>query len=134
MVVINRQFLTVRYIGVEAPWLDAEDPAEAELAIRAAAFNKELVLGKIVMLVKDVSEVDTSNRLLRYVFVGGLPGQFVNYEMVKNGMAKVGYVPPDTSCIEILTDAEELAKQGPSWFWWLTSTQTQPVRLDKVVR
>jgi micrococcal nuclease len=125
VVVIYRQFLTVRYIGVEAPRLDAEDPAEAELAKRAAEFNKELVLGKVVMLVKDVSEVDKSDRLLRYVFVGGLPGQFVNYEMVKSGMAKVGYVPPDTACIEILTSAEKFAKQDTSWFWAAAPTPTQ---------
>ena len=34
--------------------------------------NKELVMGKDITLVKDVSETDRYDRLLRYVFVDGV--------------------------------------------------------------
>ena len=47
------------------------------------------------MLVKDISETDQYDRLLRYVFVGDT---FVNFELVNQGYAAAVTFPPDIAC------------------------------------
>src|SRR3546814_695399 len=54
---------TVRYVGMDTP----ESTSETEyFGPEASAKNAELVLGKNVTLIKDVSETDQYDRLLRY--------------------------------------------------------------------
>jgi endonuclease YncB( thermonuclease family) len=80
-VVINGAEYRVRYIGIDTP----ENTTSNEYyGPQATAKNKALVEGKLVILVKDVSETDRYSRLLRYVIVDGL---FVNYELVRQGFA-----------------------------------------------
>jgi len=57
----------VRYIGIDM--LDpSQDPG---IWTQMAEKNRELVEGKSVLLVRDISDVDSLGRLLRYVIVGG---------------------------------------------------------------
>ena len=79
----------MRYIGIDTP-------EQGETGYGPSANkNTELVYGKYVTLIKDVSEVDQYNRLLRYVVVGDI---FVNYELVRSGLANADDYPPDSAC------------------------------------
>lgn len=85
---IDGETYRVRYIGVNTP--ERDEPCYAE-ATRA---NADLVEGKTVTLVRDVSNTDPHDRLLRYVYVGGT---FVNGALVLGGWAEAVTYPPDTA-------------------------------------
>ncbi len=74
---IDGNTYTVRYIGIDTP--EDGQPYSSE----GASFNELLVGGKTVTLIKDVSETDRYDRLLRYVIVGNT---FVNYRLVEKGL------------------------------------------------
>ncbi len=117
-VIIGNKKYKVRYIGIDTP----EATTEIEYFGReATAKNKELVEGKIVTLVKDVSEVDKYDRLLRYVFVGEI---FVNYELVKEGYATAATYPPDVSCADTFLKAQQDAREKNKGLWGATPTPT----------
>ena len=98
----------VRYIGMDTP--EIGQPYYAE----ATAKNKELVNGKEVRLVKDVSETDQYGRLLRYIYVGDI---FVNAELVRLGYARAYYYPPDTYYADLFSQLELEAKQAGRGMW-----------------
>jgi micrococcal nuclease len=112
-VVIDGVDYKIRYIGMDAPEQGAKGAAQA------TQFNSNLVLGKMVTLVKDVSETDRYDRLLRYVFVGDT---FVNYELVANGLAHSGSWPPDTACDQVFAAAESRARLNQFGLWAPTFT------------
>lgn len=105
---------TVRYIGVDTPELADPRPAVGALAQQATEQNRRLVGGKTVELEKDVSETDRYNRLLRYVYAGGL---FVNAELVRLGYAQAVSYPPDVRHQETLRQMEREARQGGRGLW-----------------
>lgn len=79
---------TVRLIGVDAP--EKGDTCANEATQRLS----NLLLHRTVRLEKDVSETDQYSRLLRYVYVGN---NFVNRDLVWNGVAVSKAFPPDTA-------------------------------------
>ena len=91
---VNGREEQVRYIGVNTPEYYSKERKESE---QATELNRALVEGRYVLLVKDVSDRDKYDRLLRYVFT---TDGFVNYELVKEGAAEVKEYPPDTACHE----------------------------------
>jgi endonuclease YncB( thermonuclease family) len=102
---------SVRYIGMEAP----ESTSRVEpFGLEAVAKNRELVHGKNVTLIKDVSETDRHGHLLRYVIADGI---FVNYELVAQGYAKVASYPQDIACIPAFQAAEEQASAWRLGLW-----------------
>lgn len=76
----------VRYVGVNTP--ERDEPCYAD----AVAANRALVEGKTVTLVKDTSDTDRFDRLLRYIYVGDT---FVNRELVIQGYAEAVLYQPD---------------------------------------
>jgi endonuclease YncB( thermonuclease family) len=97
---INGERQRVRYIGMNTP--ERSEPCYQE----ATQANVELVQGKTVMLVKDVSETDRYDRLLRYVYVGET---FVNEELVRLGYAEAVLFRPDDRHYEQFRVLEEAA-------------------------
>ena len=85
---LNGAIIRVRYIGIDTPETGATCGSEATQA------NAALVSGRTVTMVRDVSETDRYDRLLRYVYVDGL---FVNGELVAGGWAEAVDYPPDTA-------------------------------------
>jgi micrococcal nuclease len=75
----------------------------------ATAANVELVQGKTVQLVKDVSDTDRYDRLLRYVYAGDV---FVNEELVRLGYAEAVLYRPDDRHYEQFSDLEKVAAEG----------------------
>ena len=108
----------VRYIGIDTP--ESSDPR----GDWASAANADLVLDKEVILIRDVSETDRYERLLRYVFVDGM---FVNLELVRQGAATAGAWPPDTACYLTFLAAEKGARDVAAGIWSATDTQEVPV-------
>ena len=92
LVKMNNILYEVRYIGINTPEFDSPQEAAAQ---NATDINRELVQGKTIWMVKDIRERDKYQRLLRFVFVGDT---FVNYELVRLGVAEVIDYPPDLSC------------------------------------
>lgn len=105
---MDNQIYRVRYIGIDTP------EREENFFTEATEANKRLVEGKTVLLVKDVSEVDRYNRLLRYVIVGDI---FVNYELVRQGFAFASTYPPDVACSEALLSAQQIARSSETGLW-----------------
>lgn len=104
---------TVRYIGMDAP--------ESNMPFFTEAYNanSDMVLQKEVVLIKDVSETDAYDRLLRYVIVDDI---FINLELVKTGFAKAMLVPPDTACADTLSSAEREPQASQFGIWAATAT------------
>jgi micrococcal nuclease len=98
----------VRLIGINTPEKGMYFFDEAREILEV------MVLGKEVILEKDVSEADMYGRLLRYVFVKDL---FVNLEMVKRGFANIYTCPPDIKYTEKFLEAEWAARSGDLGLW-----------------
>lgn len=105
---INGQTYRVRYIGIDTP------ERNENFFDQATALNRDLVNGKRVLLVKDVSETDRYDRILRYVFVNST---FVNYELVKQGYAFASTYPPDVACSNFFASAQNQAQSTQVGLW-----------------
>jgi micrococcal nuclease len=100
----------IRYIGMNAPELSPQECYATE----AADINKNLVLGKTIKLVKDVSETDKYGRPLRFVYIGDI---FVDDYLVKVGAAKIETVPPDTEFKDEFLSSQNYAKENKLGLW-----------------
>lgn len=94
----------VRYLGMDTPEIFPEIQCYAKVSIER---NRELVEGKTVRLVRDVSDQDRWGRWLRYVYVGD---QFVNQVLVEEGFAKAVIYPPDVAHASDFSTAEQTAQ------------------------
>lgn len=117
---IEGQTFPLRYIGIDTPELNTSGDLGGEQARRE---NEDLVRGKPVLLVRDVSETDRFDRLLRYVFV---EGEFVNYRLVRLGVAEAIRYPPDDSCHETFLEAQAAAQAERLGRWGLITPVAQP--------
>lgn len=115
-VLVDGVEVRVRYIGMDTPevhsgveWLGAE----------ASAANAALVLGKDVVLEKDVSETDQYGRALRYVWIqDGAAWTLVNLELIRLGLAQVSTYPPDVKYVDALyLDAQDEAQEAGIGLW-----------------
>lgn len=110
----------VRYIGIDTP--EGGDCYYAE----AKAQNSELVMGRLVRLVKDVSETDRYGRLLRYVYVDDL---HVNAELVRLGYALASTYPPDVAHSQEFADLQHQAAEAGLGLWGGCTTPTPSATL-----
>lgn len=94
---INGVEYRIRYVGVNTPERDEVCYSEATQA------NAAMVQGQTVRLVKDVSETDRYDRLLRYVYVGNT---FVNAQLVSGGFAEAVLYEPDRAQYNNFRDLE----------------------------
>lgn len=99
---------TVRYIGIDSP--EKNDCFASE----ATNENKNLVLGKEVILEKDVSETDRYGRILRLVYIGDI---LVNDYLVRQGFAKAYRYPPDVKFSDQFGQAEQEARDNNRGLW-----------------
>lgn len=107
----------IRYIGIDTPEISFTKEC---YATQSAQRNKELVENKYIRLEKDVSETDKYGRLLRYVYVDDI---FVNETLVKEGFAQARSYPPDVSKQELLSKAEETARNSELGLWGNTCNE-----------
>jgi micrococcal nuclease len=118
----------LRYIGMDAPELDAVDPGVKQMATAARAANASLVEGQEVFLEREVSESDRFGRLLRDVWLVDDSGNYVlvNLELVRLGYAQVARSPTDVRYVGDFTEAESLAKEAGLGLWGLESPPAAP--------
>jgi len=109
----------VRLIGINTPEYEMYFYEEAREVLEA------MVLGKEVMLEKDISIVDKYGRLLRYVYAGDL---FVNLEMVKRGFANAYTYPPDVKYTGKFLEAERYARENNLGLW--EKSKTDIIKID----
>lgn len=98
---INGKRYGVRYIGIDSPDGGGICYQEAKQA------NARLVAGRTVALVRDVSDADRYDRLLRYVYVDST---FVNAALVRDGFAENSVWEPDTRFAGRFRALEEAAR------------------------
>ena len=104
----------VRYIGVDTPELHHPTKGVQCYGKEAMEKNKELVEGKEIRMVKDVSETDRYKRLLRYVYLGNI---FINKYLASEGYALQATFPPDIRYAEIFGKAAEEARINNRGLW-----------------
>lgn len=117
-VTIDGQTYAVRYIGIDTP--EPGEPGGAE----AKTKNNDLVEGQVVRLVRDVSETDQFDRLLRYVYL--TDGTFVNAELVRSGYAEAKAYQPDIRCQDLLAQMESEALASGLGLWHKSPTTIMP--------
>lgn len=111
---INGASYTVRYIGVDTPeTVHPSKPVEC-FGKEASEKNRALVEDRVVVLEKDVSEVDRYGRLLRYVWAGDV---MVNAELVRLGYAQVSTYPPDVRYQDLFVQLQREAREKEMGLW-----------------
>jgi len=98
----------VRLTGINTPEYGMYFFEEAKEVLEA------IVLGREVILEKDITDKDKYGRLLKYVYTGDL---FVNLEMVKRGFANAYTYPPDVKYTERFLEAERYARENNLGLW-----------------
>lgn len=91
---------------------------QAEQAIQRL---RDLLDGYPITLVRDVTQTDPNGHLPRYVFAGG---RFINYELVRDGLAEVSSQSPDHACADFLQAAEQQARSDKIGLWIPTPVPT----------
>jgi endonuclease YncB( thermonuclease family) len=99
----------VRLIGTNSPESGECHGAESTLVLAAL-----IPSGSRVGMTRDVSDLDTFDRLLRYLWVGSMS---VNEETVRRGAAVSRHYPPDTAMSERLDAAQDVARQAQIGIW-----------------
>jgi endonuclease YncB( thermonuclease family) len=110
---IDGDIYLVQYLGITVP------EKEAYFGIYAVYKNVELVAGQWVTLVNDQNSQDLEGYLPRYVFVDET---FVNYEMVRQGFAFAGGLPPADACADFFSHTQNQAQLSPAGMWKPTVT------------
>lgn len=100
-VLMDGETYRVRYIGIDTPERDEACYDEATQA------NIDLVKGKTVQMIKDVSETDQYGRLLRYLYAGDV---FINAELVRQGWARSYRYYPDLGFADLFDALEDEAR------------------------
>ena len=106
---LDGQTYRLRYIGVDTP--EREEPFYQD----AFDFNRDLVEGQTVTLVRDVSETDQYGRLLRYVYLSD--GTFVNAAILSSGMGRLVTFPPDVAQTDNFKRLQEQARLAGAGLW-----------------
>ena len=75
---------------------------------------EKLVLGKTVRLEGDIEERDRYGRLLRHIYVDDI---FVNAELIKLGLARAKFYPPNVKYRELFYKLEKEAKEKRRGIW-----------------
>ncbi len=108
---IEGKVYQVRYIGINTPELKTDKSGVGQEALQ---MNQTWLEGLPVILVRDISNTDRYQRLLRYVVAGGV---FINLELVRAGLATATPYPPDIACQESLLAAQNQARQELAGIW-----------------
>jgi len=113
---IDGKVESIRLIGIDTPEIAGPYTEEGCFSQEASLRIKELLNGKKVFLVPDVSvsDRDKYGRLLRYVFLPD--GKFVNEELVKDGYA-FNYAYENFQYLDHFNSLEKQAKENRLGLW-----------------
>jgi micrococcal nuclease len=99
----------VRLIGVDAPELEQKPWGE-----RARRFTRTMALRRRAVIEPGAEPRDKHGRLLAYVFV---QGRMVNEELLRNGLAVLFTIPPNSRYAERLAAGEQAARAAGIGIW-----------------
>jgi micrococcal nuclease len=106
----------VRLLLVDTPEVDGPDAEEECLGPEASAFTTDLLAeGSTVLLAADQERLDRFDRLLAYAWT--TDGVFVNEAVVANGLAYAVLLPPNDEHIDVVTAAEQRARDARLGVW-----------------
>lgn len=124
----------LRYIGIDTPETVAPGRPVEPWGPEASAANAELVEDRLVLLERDVSEVDRFDRLLRYVWVESPDGWvMVNGELVARGLAEVRAYEPDTRHDAWLRQLEDEAREAGLGVHGHSPDEDEPDLVDRIL-
>ncbi len=109
----------VRYLGIDAPPNTPNDP----WGVVAYEANRKMTNLKVVHLVRDQTNFDDEDRLLRYVY---LDNQLMSIILAEQGLARANIVEPDIRFQAEIEEAEARARQGRLGLWGTLPTPTSP--------
>lgn len=118
----------VRLIGIDAPELSSNGVQDAECFAHEAHNRARAVLNdRNVLLVRDISDTDTYDRLLRYVYMRDPyssvhEGTSINELLVREGAARARAFPPDTKLQATLRRAERDAQEHARGMWGMCNS------------
>ena len=104
----------VRYVGLDAPEIAHEGRRTEPFGNKAREANRKLVLRKKVRLEYDVERIDKYGRTLAYVWVDTT---FVNACLIKEGLARVLVIPPNTKYETLFRRLEREARAAGRGIW-----------------
>jgi micrococcal nuclease len=110
----------VRYLGVNTP--ERGQPFYEE----ATDANRRFVEGREAWLAPDVQPTDQYGRTLAYLWVGG---QFVNRELVLQGLATLYTEAPNVRYTEALVAAQQAAREAEVGLW---APAGLPIKIQKI--
>ncbi|MGG1674243.1 thermonuclease family protein [Neobacillus sp. NRS-1170] len=107
---------TVRYLLVDTPESKKEGMCVQPFAIEAFRRNNQLVnSGRLTLEFEEGNTRDSYGRLLAYVYVDG---KMVQETLIKEGLARVGYIMnPPYKFLNLLRENENLAKREKENIW-----------------
>jgi endonuclease YncB( thermonuclease family) len=108
----------VRYLGIQSP---QNLPNIQYMGPPAATQNAALVLGQIVELLPDGALRDQNGQLLRYVLLYKTQ-TFVNFEMLRLGLAQTALDSPNLTCYDTFNLVQQQAQVDERGLWAPTPT------------
>ncbi|MBM7644068.1 endonuclease YncB(thermonuclease family) [Scopulibacillus daqui] len=115
-VTINGKDEEIRMLLIDTPEdVHPSKPVEPYSREAAAYAEEKLPVGKHIYIKEGIEKRDKYNRLLAYVFI--TPNDMYNEDVVRQGLARVGYVYNDTTYLSKLDDAQDEAKAHKLNIW-----------------
>ncbi|MEM2873842.1 MAG: thermonuclease family protein [Candidatus Nanoarchaeia archaeon] len=108
----------VRFVGINTPEKGLKWSAEAAQLTTKLSENG-------IMLARDVEDKDQYGRLLRYAFT---EDKFINAELVRQGLATIYPVEPNTKYSTLFSCLEQEAKKNKRGLW--SSTANYNIKLE----
>lgn len=105
----------VRYLGLNAPEIRHGTVREECFGVNARDYNKSLIADGRVRLIKGPVDKDSYGRLVRYVFTE--KGEFINYDLVKNGYAQILEQPPLPVFNNLFYLAQSVSRDNKKGIW-----------------
>jgi len=105
----------VRYVGIDAPEIGREGKESEFMALKARAFNRQLVAQNKIRLEFDHERKDRHGRLLAYVFLES--GEMVNGLLVRKGFAHVLCKKPNVKYQALFLRYQRLAMTEKLGIW-----------------
>ena len=104
----------IRYIGINTPEINHPTRGVEPGGREALKANKKLVWRKKIKLVYDSELQDKYGRTLAYVWVDTT---FVNAHLVRQGLARILVIPPNTRYAKLFRRLEREARKAGRGIW-----------------
>jgi endonuclease YncB( thermonuclease family) len=105
-----QQAYQVRYIGVDAPPNDVSNP----WGVVAYETNHQLTNLKVVRLVRDQTDLNEDDQLLRYVYIDD---ELLSVTLAEQGLVRAAIEEPDTAFAQEILAAEARAREEQLGLW-----------------